>query len=64
MKFKQCEYTSCIQCGACGVCEDFHGDHYGGCSDISCPYTRWQQILDWLRRHIWARNRIPPWLEM
>lgn len=55
---KPCPYNSCTQCGACGVCRDFHGDHYGGCTE-ACPYRWYHRVLDYLRR---LRGPFePPW---
>lgn len=45
-----CPYPSCPQCGGCGVCRDFHGDHYGGCGEDTCPYRWYHRIRDWWRR--------------
>jgi hypothetical protein len=62
---RSCPYKSCRHCGACGVCQDFHGDAYGGCSEDWCPVTWWSMFVDWWRR--WRRTFFgpfdPPWLE-
>lgn len=52
---KKCPYEGCERCGGCGVCRDFHGNAYGGCTD-DCPYGRWRQVRDWFRRLIGGWN--------
>lgn len=32
-----CKAAPCSHCGACAVCQDFHGTSYGGCTDETCP---------------------------
>jgi hypothetical protein len=64
VRLRPCPYQACVQCGACGVCRDFHGDHYGGCTELTCPARWYHAIRDWWRR-TQARLRdtdfMPPW---
>lgn len=60
ISMKRCPYRSCPQCGGCGVCQDFHGDVYGGCKEDTCPYRWYHAVRDWLRR---LRGPFsPPWV--